>query len=126
MLISGLARSNRDSSHVCNSSVTNYSISSEIELTEKSLNQQKSYFVNYLKTVLIILRKHDQIDYQHKKIKTVPKIVELNLTGKLFDNPKDKAEEVNDFSVNIGPNTEMEIPNITISSSNRETNYLTS
>ena len=30
----------------------------------------------------------------------------------MFDHPKDIAEKVNDFFVNIGSNTEMEIPKV--------------
>ena len=32
--------------------------------------------------------------------------------GRIFDNPKDIAENVNDFFVNIDPNTEKEIPKV--------------
>ena len=43
---------------------------------------------------------------------TVSKIAQLNVKGRIFDNPNDIAEKVNDFFVNIGPNTEMEIPKV--------------
>ena len=43
---------------------------------------------------------------------TVPKIAQLNVKGRIFGNPKDIAEKVCDFFVNIGPNTEMEIPKV--------------
>ena len=36
-----------------------------------------------------------------------PKIAQLNVKGRIFDNPKEIAEKVNDFFVNIGPNTEI-------------------
>ena len=42
---------------------------------------------------------------------TVPKIAQLNVKGRIFDHPKD-AEKVNDFFVNIGMDTEMEIPKV--------------
>ena len=42
--------------------------------------------------------------------KTFPKIAQLNDKGRIFDNPKDIAGKVNEFFVNIGPDTELEIP----------------
>ena len=43
---------------------------------------------------------------------TAPKIAELNVNGRIFDNPKDIAEKVNDYFVDIGHNTEKEIPKV--------------
>ena len=34
------------------------------------------------------------------------------MKGRIFDNPIDIAEKVNDFFVNVGPNTEKEIPKV--------------
>ena len=61
----------------------------------------------------------------HIKNPTVPKIAQLNVNGRIFDSPKDIAEKVNDFFVNIDPNTEMEItkvPNVTPSKFNTQRN----
>ena len=52
-------------------------------------------------------------DYQHKKNPTVPKIAQLNVKGRIFDNPKVISEKFNDFFVNIGPNKGMEIQKVT-------------
>ena len=38
--------------------------------------------------------------------------MQLNVKGRTFDNPKDIAEKVDDFFVNIGPDTEKEIPKV--------------
>ena len=38
------------------------------------------------------------------------KITELNINGKIIDNPKDVANQLNDFFVNVGPLTESSIP----------------
>ena len=65
----------------------NYSISSEIESTEKSLNQR-----NPIKRTCQGIRSIINI-----KDPTVPKIAQLNVKGRIFDNPKDIAEKVNDF-----------------------------
>ena len=38
------------------------------------------------------------------------KITQLNINGKIIDNPKDVANQLNDFFVNVGPLTEPSIP----------------
>ena len=38
------------------------------------------------------------------------KITQLNINGKIIDNPKDVANQLNDFFVNVGPLTESIIP----------------
>ena len=38
------------------------------------------------------------------------KITQLNINGKIIDNPKDVANQLNDFFVNVGPLTESSIP----------------
>ena len=43
---------------------------------------------------------------------TAPEIAQLNIKGRIFDNPIDISEKVNDFFVNVGPNTEKEIPKV--------------
>ena len=60
--------------HVRNGNLTmttslNYSISSEIESTEKSLNQRNPILLIILRIVPITLKNmaRNQIDYQHKK-----------------------------------------------------------
>ena len=58
----------------------------------------------------------NQIDYQHKN-PTVPKIAQLNVKGRIFDNQKDIAERINDFFANIGPNTETSIPKVPVTPS---------
>ena len=54
------------------------------------------------------------------KLKTKPwindQITQLNINGKLVNNPVDIAEKVNDFFVNIGPETENCIPKVVNSS----------
>ena len=40
------------------------------------------------------------------KQSTAPQITQLNINGKLVNDPVDIAEKVNDFFVNIGPETE--------------------
>ena len=35
-----------------------------------------------------------------------PKITQLNINGKIIDNPNDVANQLNNFFVNIGPLTE--------------------
>ena len=71
----------------------NFSISSEIELTEIT-KSEKSYFANYFK----------DCSNNIKKIRSI--------ITRIFDNGKDIAEKVNDFFVNIGPDTEIEIPKV--------------
>ena len=39
-----------------------------------------------------------------------PKISQLNINGKIIDNPLDIASGLNNFFANVGPNTEREIP----------------
>ena len=39
-----------------------------------------------------------------------PKITQLKLNGKIIDNPKDIANQLNNFFVNVGPQTESSIP----------------
>ena len=50
------------------------------------------------------------------KQKNAPQITQLNINGKLVNNPVDIAEKVNDFFVNIGPETENCIPKVVNSS----------
>ena len=38
------------------------------------------------------------------------KLLKLNINGKSIDNPKDVANQLNDFFVNVGPLTESSIP----------------
>ena len=39
-----------------------------------------------------------------------PKITQLNINGKIIDNPNDVANQLNNFFVNVGPLTESSIP----------------
>ena len=39
-----------------------------------------------------------------------PKITQFNINGKIIDNPKVVANHLNNFSVNVGPQTESSIP----------------
>ena len=41
-----------------------------------------------------------------------PKITQLNVNGRIIDKPIQIANEVNDFFVNVGPNTEKEVPKV--------------
>ena len=50
------------------------------------------------------------------KQSTAPQITQLNINGKLVNDPVDIAEKVNDFFVNIGPETENCIPKVVNSS----------
>ena len=38
--------------------------------------------------------------------------MQLNVNGRVIDNPKQIANEVNEFFVNVGPNTEKEVPKV--------------
>ena len=38
--------------------------------------------------------------------------MQLNVKGRIYDNPKDIAEKVNVFFINIGQDKEMEIPKV--------------
>ena len=42
----------------------------------------------------------------------IAKIAQLNVNGRVIDNPKQIVNEVNDFFVNVGPNTEKEVPKV--------------
>ena len=46
------------------------------------------------------------------KQKNAPQLTQLNINGKLVNDPVDIAEKVNDFFVNIGPETENCIPKV--------------
>ena len=80
-------------------------------INREIIKSKKSYFTNYFKDCSNNIKNmaRNPIYYQHK---TVPKIAQLNVKGRIFDNPKDIAEKVNYFFVNICPNTEMEIPKV--------------
>ena len=39
-----------------------------------------------------------------------PKMTQLNINGKIIDNPNDVANQLNNFFVNVGPQTESSIP----------------
>ena len=41
-----------------------------------------------------------------------PQIAQLNINGRMIDVPKHVANEVNNFFVNVGPNTEKEVPKV--------------
>ena len=41
-----------------------------------------------------------------------PKISQLNVNGKIIDNPKRIVNELNDYFVNVGPNTVKEVPKV--------------
>ena len=41
---------------------------------------------------------------------TTPKITQLNINGKIIENPKAVANQLNNFFVNVGPITESSIP----------------
>ena len=42
----------------------------------------------------------------------IAKIAQLNVNGRVIDNPKQIVNEVNEFFVNVGPNTEEEVPKV--------------
>ena len=44
------------------------------------------------------------------KESTIPKITQLNVNKTIINNPKKIVEEVNNYFVNVGPNTEKSIP----------------
>ena len=91
-----------------------FSRSSEIKLIERSLNQKKYYFANYFKDCSNNVKKTWQGIRAIINIKnpTAPKIAQLNIKGRIFDNPIDIAEKVNDFFVTVDPNTQKEIPEV--------------
>ena len=41
-----------------------------------------------------------------------PQIAQLKINGRIIDMPKQVANEVNKFFVNVGPNTEKEVPKV--------------
>ena len=41
-----------------------------------------------------------------------PQITQLNVNGRIIDKPIQIANKVNDFFVNVGPNTEKEVPKV--------------
>ena len=41
-----------------------------------------------------------------------PRIAQLNINGIIIDKPKQVANEVNNFFVNVGPNTEKDVPKV--------------
>ena len=41
-----------------------------------------------------------------------PKIAQLNINGRIRDMPKQVVNEVNNFFINVGPNTENEVPKV--------------
>ena len=41
-----------------------------------------------------------------------PKIAQLKINGKVIDEPKMMVNEINNFFVNVGPNTEKDVPNV--------------
>ena len=41
-----------------------------------------------------------------------PKIAQLNIKGRVIDEAKLVVNEFNDFFVNVGPNTEKEVPKV--------------
>ena len=41
-----------------------------------------------------------------------PRIAQLNINGIILDKPKQVANEVNNFFVNVGPNTEKDVPKV--------------
>ena len=42
----------------------------------------------------------------------IAKIAQLNVNGRVIDNPKQIVNKVSDFFVNVGPNTEKEVPKV--------------
>ena len=101
-----------------NVDVTELFNKSRNRINREIIKSKKSYFTNYFKDCSNNIKKTWQGIRSIINIKnpTVPKIAQLNVKGRICDNPKDIAEKVNDFFVNIGPNTEMEIqkvPNVT-------------
>ena len=91
----------------------NFLKSSEIELIE-ILKSKKDYFAKYFSDYSNNIKKTWQGIREIINIKnpTAPKIAQLNVNGRILDNPKDISEKVNDYFVNIGPNTEKEIPKV--------------
>ena len=41
-----------------------------------------------------------------------PKIAQLNINGKVIDDPKRVVNEINNFFVSVGPNTEKDVPKV--------------
>ena len=41
-----------------------------------------------------------------------PKIAQLNINGEVVDKPKQIVNELNDYFVNVGPNTERIVPKV--------------
>ena len=83
-------------------------------INREILKSKKDYFAKYFSEYSNNIKKTWQGIREIINIKnpTAPKIAQLNVNGRIFDNPKVIAEKVNDYFVNIGPNTEKEIPKI--------------
>ena len=83
-------------------------------INREILKSKKDYFAKYFSDYSNNIKKTWQGIREIINIKnpTAPKIAQLNVNGRIFDNPKDIAENVNDYFVNIGPNTEKEIPKV--------------
>ena len=81
-------------------------------VTRELKKSKKKYYTNYFE-----VNKND-IKNTWKGIKSIintnnvisPKISQLNINGKIIDDPQGIANGVNNFFVNVGPNTEKEIP----------------
>ena len=83
-------------------------------INREILKSKKDYFAKYFSDYSNNIKKTWQGIREIINIKnpTAPKIAQLTVNGRIFDNPKDIAEKVNDYFVNIGPNTEKEIPKV--------------
>ena len=82
-----------------------------MKLIEK-LKDQKIYYIqhfeensNNIKKIWSVIREIMNIKYTIS-----PKLTQLNVNGKTIVNPKEIATNLNDFFVNIGPSTELNIP----------------
>ena len=84
------------------------------KINREIIKSKKSYFTNYFKGCSNDMKKTWQGIRAIINIKKTifPKIAQLNVKGRIFDDPKVIAGKVNEFFVNIGPDTELEIPEV--------------
>ena len=92
-----------------------FTIYLEIKSTELS-KSKKSYYTTYFENHC------NNIKNTWEGIRSLininnpvnPRIAQININGIIIDKPKQVANEVNNFFVNVGPNTENDVPNLSL------------
>ena len=75
---------------------------------------KKSYYATYFKEHSNNIKKTWEGIRSIVNIKNSvnPKIAQLNINGKVIDDPKRVVNEINNFFVSVGPNTEKDVPKV--------------